>query len=104
MGSLPQLDSSSGWHTDAIRIIDEHHAVRDHAVVSDLDQLTNETMRLDAAAAADDDATLDLNEWPDECIVADPASVQIGGRDNCDAFTELDIADCGLPHDRVTHS
>ena len=55
-------------------IVDEHHAMRDEALLADCDELADERVRLHARARSDRDVALDLDERADEDVVADRCS------------------------------
>ena len=55
-----------GRAADLEKVVDEHGAVRDDAVVADRHQVADKRVRLDFAALADDRAALDLHKGTDE--------------------------------------
>src|ERR1700744_164732 len=74
------------------RVVDEHHAMADEAILPDRHQFADEGMRLHAGARADDGPLLDLGEGTDEAIVADPAFIEVAGLDDLDPHAERDVA------------
>jgi len=70
--------------------------MRDEAIITNRDQLTNEGVGLNAGAFANDNAALDLNEGPDKDSVAQGASVQVDWLDDGDALAKSDINEAGL--------
>jgi hypothetical protein len=58
-------------------IVDKHRAVTHHAIVSYLNEITDECVTLDPAALTDNGTRLYLNEWPDKRSVTYSASVQV---------------------------
>jgi hypothetical protein len=50
-------------------------------------------VRLDAAAISDRHAALDLDEWSDEGIVSDGASIEIDGFDDGDSPAKSHVDD-----------
>src|SRR5882757_4459484 len=102
-GLAPQISASTRRASGGERVVDEHHAVPDEAVLADGDQLANEGMRLHAGARPDDDALLDLGERADEAVVTELASIKIARLDDLDACAERDVADACLMHLRPGH-
>ena len=97
--SLPSARRTAGRE----RVIDEHHAVTDEAILADRHQFADERMRLHAGAGADADALLDFGKRPDKAIVADLAAVEIAGLDDLDPRAELDVAHADMMHVRLVH-
>lgn len=56
--------------------------MRDETVVPNRNQLAYERVGLNPAPLTDDCSLLDLNERPDEAIIADVAAVQVGRLDD----------------------
>jgi hypothetical protein len=75
------------------QVVDEHDAVADKTVVADGNQFANEGVGLDFRSIADPDTFLYLDEWTDERIISDLASVHVDGFNDGYVFTEFDIAD-----------
>src|SRR5580700_1864113 len=69
----PQVSSSLGRTSLRKRIVNEHRAVRNKAIVSYDDKFTDEGMRLDPGAFPDGNAALDLYKRPNKAIVSDIA-------------------------------
>jgi hypothetical protein len=67
----------SGRSTLAEQVVNKHGAMRNETVVANGNQIANERVGLDPTPLPDDCAILDLNERPDEGIVADVAAVQV---------------------------
>jgi len=83
------------------RVIDEHHAMRNEAMISDLDQFADEYVRLDLTKITYSHSLLDFDERTDARVVADKTIVEIDGLDDDDILAENDIADSALFHDRL---
>ncbi len=92
----PQVVPTARRSADGEQVVDEHHAVADEAVVADLDQFANESMRLHPRARADAHAFLDLDEGPDEDLIAEFALVHVGGLDDAHATAAGDVTHRGL--------
>jgi hypothetical protein len=60
-------------------------------------------VRLDARACADLDATLDLNEWTNESVVADCASIKVYWRHDGYSLPKHDIFNTTLYYMWLSH-
>jgi hypothetical protein len=80
-GRLPKLWFPGGA-TFAEQVVNKHGAMRDETVVPNRDQLAYERVGLNPAALTDDCSLLDLNERPNESIIADVTTVQVGRVDD----------------------
>ena len=67
----------SGWASLAEQVVNKHGAVRNETVIPNRDQLADERVGLNPAPFPDGCSLLDLNEGPDEGIIADAAAVQV---------------------------
>ncbi len=79
----PQFLTSTRRATGRERIIDEHDAVGDEAILANCNQFANEGVGLNPAARTDSDTPLNLDEWTDEHVVADHATIKVDRFDNC---------------------
>src|SRR6202521_141221 len=93
---LPQIAAGTCRRPDPVRIVYEHGPMRHHAVRPDFHQLTDEGMRLDTRARADDRATLDLDERADEHIVLQTATIDVRRLHNGHVLPHLDVHDSRL--------
>jgi len=75
------------------KIINEHRAVRNEAVVSDRYELTNKRVRLNPAPFANLYSLLYLYKRPDEGTIANRASIEVDRLDDRDVFTKRYIDD-----------
>src|SRR5262249_6970796 len=66
---FPELAPAARRPAVSERVIDEHDAVGDDAIVADSHQFADERMGLDAAASSDTRVALNLDERPDEAAV-----------------------------------
>jgi hypothetical protein len=87
----PQVSSSLGRTSLRKRIVNEHRTVRNKAIISYDDELTDESVRLDPAAFPDGNAALDLYKWPNKAIVSDIAAVEVHGLDNRHSLSKADV-------------
>jgi hypothetical protein len=67
----------SGRATLAEQVVNKHGAMRNETVVPNRNQLAYERVGLNPTPLTDDCSLLDLNERPDESIIADVAAVQV---------------------------
>src|ERR1700730_4419781 len=81
-GFTPQFLAPARRAAGRKRVIDEHHAMTDKAVIADRHQLADEGMRLHARARANARALLNFRKGPDKTIVVYFAAVQIAGLDD----------------------
>lgn len=77
--------------TVAEQIVDEHGAVRNEAVVTYIDEITDKGMGLNATAPPDRCPLLYLDERPDETLISDRTAIEINRLNNGDVFAELYI-------------
>src|SRR5262249_19371163 len=84
-----------------IEIVGEHHAVSDEHIVFERDSIAEKRMTLDHAVTPDDGAACDLDERPDERVIADlaPEHVDELGCENANVLPQLDV---GIDHDART--
>lgn len=100
----PKLAISLCWAPGFVGVIDEHDAVRDHCVITNLDQLADESVRLDLTKTPDASPALNFNERADEGSLANGAAVEIHRLHHRDVRTKLHIGDAGSPDVRLfTH-
>ena len=78
------------------RIIDEHSAVRNEAILPDRNQFADERVRLNPAPLTDSYAPLYLDEGSNEAAISDDATIQIDRLHHSDIFSESDIHDRGI--------
>lgn len=74
-------------------VIDEHHAMAYETIITDLDHLADERMRLDLGAPADPHSPLDFHEGTNEATVSQLALVEIDGLNDFHRPTANDVAD-----------
>src|SRR5438445_1873760 len=67
----PEIPLPHGGTSNGERIVDEHGAMRYKTVITDGHHVTNENMRLNPAAFADDGAALDVHERHDGTDIGD---------------------------------
>jgi hypothetical protein len=79
----------SGRATLAEQVVNKHGAMRNETIVPSRNQLAYERVGLNPAPLADDCSLLDLNERPDEGIIADVAAVQVCRLYDGHIFTKL---------------
>lgn len=77
--------------------------MRDNAIIAEFDKFADERVGLHSAALANSYVSLDLDEWPDEGVIANGAPVDIGGLDDGDPFAEADILDSDRLEIRISH-
>ena len=92
-GALPFGGVAAGGTAIGEEVVYEHRAVRNEAVVTNRDQFANECVRLYSRALADCDLALDFNKRAHETVVANFATVQIGGFDDRDVFAKCYFSD-----------
>src|SRR4051812_6388537 len=97
-GLAPQLPVAAGRTTGRERIVHEHHAMADKAILADGYQFADEGVRLHPRAGTDHDAFLYFGERPDKAVVAYLAAIKIARLDDLDARAEIDVAHAGLMH------
>src|ERR1039458_3703919 len=73
------------------QIIDEHHPMRNHSVISDGYQFTNKGVRLNLAAFANLYPFLNFDERSNEATLADGAAIEIDRLSDFDVLTKQDI-------------
>jgi hypothetical protein len=61
--------------TDSEKVVDEHRPMRDETIIANGDELADERVRLNPATLPDGSPFLNLDEWPDEGVVADFAAI-----------------------------
>ena len=84
---LPEGSVSACRPTVTERIVDEHDAMTDEAMCADLDELADETVRLHLRPRTYHDAALNLDERPNEDVVAENAFIEVGRLDDTNADT-----------------
>src|SRR5262249_15218950 len=94
---------------DGEGVVDEHRPVGHEAVIADRHELTDERVRLDSAALADDGLSLDLDERANERVVADRAAVEVDGLHESHVRAEPNVDDArrddlGLPRGGRAHA
>jgi len=67
--------------------------MRDHAVISNRNQIADKSMRLYFATLAYHSSPLDFDEWTYKCAFADHATVKVRWFDDSNVRAELDIND-----------
>jgi hypothetical protein len=72
-------------------IVDKHRPVRNEAIVSDGDQLTDEGVRLNTTALTYFRSFLYLNERPDEAAISNRATIEIDRLYDDDVLTKLNV-------------
>jgi hypothetical protein len=85
------------------KVVDEHHAVGDDAVVADDNKVANKSMRLDFAAFADDGAALNLYKRAHEGVVSNGTAIKIGRLDNRDVVAKSDVHNARFSYFRFFH-
>ena len=65
-------------------------------IIADGDQLADEAVGLDAAAAANGYALLNFNEWPHESAVSNLAAVDVDRFDDGDTLSKFHVNDPGF--------
>jgi hypothetical protein len=65
--------------------------VGDETVLSDSDELTDERVRLNAASFSNNDAALNLYEWPDKAIVRDSTAIEVNRFNDRDPLAKIHI-------------
>ena len=104
-GGLPLRRVASCGPARLKEVVDEHDAMADEALVADGDQFADEGMRLDARVRSDGDVSLDFDERPDECVVAQLAPVEVDGLYQSDVFAEGNVFDLsGMNNGMVGHT
>ena len=102
-GLFPLGLIAASWATNSEWIVDEHRTVTDEAIISNGHEFANESVTLHACARANTGPALNLYEGAYEHIVAQCATIEVHGFDQCDVFTELNVdntvlVDSGLAH------
>ncbi len=90
-GGFPFRLIAAGRTASGKQIVDEHDAVTDEAMITDIYQFADETMALNFCVIADVYMFLHLHERTDEAIRSESASVQVYWTDDFNAGTENDI-------------
>ena len=72
-------------------IINKHRPVRNEAIISDGDQLTDEGVRLNTTALTYFRSFLYLNERPDEAAISNRATIEIDRLYDDDVLTKLNV-------------
>ena len=78
-------------------IIDEHGAVRNEAIVSDRNEFADEGVGLNPAALADRYALLYLDEWPNEAVISNRATIEIDRLHDSDILPESGVHNSSMP-------
>jgi hypothetical protein len=81
-----RLSRRSAGHEE---IVDEHRAMRDETIIANADELADERVRLNPATLPDGSPFLNLDEWPDEGVVADFAAIEIDRLHDSDVPAEF---------------
>jgi hypothetical protein len=87
-GRTPKL-WFSGRATLAEQVVNKHGTMRNETVVPSRNQFAYERVGLNPATLTNDCSLLDLNERPDEGIIADVAAVQVCRLDDSHIRAEL---------------
>ncbi len=87
-GRAPELLSTPGRAAVGKKIVHKANAMPDKAIVPDLDQITNEGVRLNTGSFPDFAPRLNFDKRTDEAVVANLTAVNIGWLDNGHVFTE----------------
>lgn len=85
-------------------IINEHGAMRNKAIVADRHQITDKRVGLNPASLPDLCSLLYLDEWSDERVVSNGASVEVNGLNHSNVFTKLNIDNPYRPKFRSAHT
>jgi hypothetical protein len=59
------------------QVVNEHHAMPDKTMITDIHQLADKRMGLDLAPAPDRHLFLYLGKWADKTMIPDPAAIKI---------------------------
>jgi hypothetical protein len=86
------------------KIVNEHGTVRDKAVVTDGDEITDESVRLNAASFTNSCSSLDLHERSNKGVVSDLAPIQVRWLDNDHVVTEPNIYQTNTPQFYLIHT
>ena len=73
------------------RIVDKHRPMRNEAIITDGDQLTDEGVRLNTTALTYFRSFLYLNERPDEAAISNRATIEIDRLYDDDVLTKLNV-------------
>lgn len=74
----PPAGAVGVWFTLAKQVVGKHHAVTDKAALANGDVLADKSMGLNFTVRANAGIPLDLNERPDEDVIAKDTVVQVG--------------------------
>ena len=74
---------------DSEKVVDEHRPMRDETIIANGDELADERVRLNPATLPDGSPFLNLDEWPDEGVVADFAAIEIDRLHDSDVPAEF---------------
>ena len=77
--------------------------MRDEAVISDGNELTNKCVGLNSAPLADLYSLLYLNKWPNKSFISKYASIEVDRLNDSDVFPKRYIDNPSLPNFRVCH-
>ena len=66
----PQLFAAARRPAGLERVVDEHYAMTNEAILPNLNQLANKAVRLHSRAGADIYTGLNLHEWSDKAVIA----------------------------------
>ena len=76
---------------DCKRVIDKFCTMRNKTIIADVNEFTDESVRLNFAPFTHDHTTLNLDERSNKATIADAAVVNINGFDNSDIGTKLNV-------------
>lgn len=76
------------WPTARKQVIDEHHTMTDKAVITDINQLTDERVRLNFTTRTYDDTFLNFYKRPNKRILTDLTAIHIDWLDNGDILAK----------------
>lgn len=103
VGREPERFVSSSRAAIREEVVDEHNPMPDEAVIANGDQFANKCVRLDAGVGTNCYAPLHFNEWADETVIPNFASVKIDRLNQRHFFTKDDVDDSTLQDSWFTH-
>ena len=101
---LPLIPMATRRAAFVKQIVDEHRPVRDEAIVSHRNKLTDKRVRLDSASLTDAHSFLNLNEWSYKGLVTNGTSVKVNRLYDDDVVPKLDTNYTGYTEVGFTHS
>jgi len=102
-GLFPLGLIAAGWAANSEWVVDEHRTVADETIFADGYEFTNECMTLHACARANADPALDFDKGADKHAVAQCATIEIDGLNQCDILAELNVDDAVLVDSGFAH-